>query len=80
MLAALALLFVTWQAQAQGVDFDAEMRRYGLVDVQTLDKRIGVELKYATEDNFVGKNMYGSCAGRICCPTLPGVWWRRNAY
>lgn len=60
VLVALALLLVTWQAQAQGVDFDAEMRRHGLVDVQTLDKRIGVELKYATEDNFVGKNMYGS--------------------
>ena len=52
----LALAFVAslTLAFAQQADFDAEMHRYGLVDVQTLDKEIGVELKYATEDNFVG--------------------------
>lgn len=40
--------------------FDMKMKEYGLVDIQTLDKDIRVELKYATTDNFVGKNMYGS--------------------
>lgn len=53
-------LFTAISASAQGVDFDKEMQRYGLVDVQSMDKEIKVELKYATEDNFVGKNMYGS--------------------
>lgn len=47
-------------AAAQQTDFDAKMQQHGLVDVQTLDGEIGVELKYATEDNFVGKNMYGT--------------------
>ena len=58
--ALLFSLLLAISAAAQSVDFDKEMQRYGLVDVQTLDKEIGVELKYATEDNFVGKNMYGS--------------------
>lgn len=50
----------TFTATAQQANFDAKMLEYGLVDVQTLDEEIGVELKYATEDNFVGKNMYGT--------------------
>lgn len=50
----------TFTVAAQQTDFDAKMLQYGLVDVQSLDKEIGVELKYATEDNFVGKNMYGT--------------------
>jgi zinc D-Ala-D-Ala dipeptidase len=31
----------------------------GLVDVQSLENRIQVEMKYATEDNFVKANVYG---------------------
>jgi D-alanyl-D-alanine dipeptidase len=31
----------------------------GLVDVQTLDSTIRVELKYSTTDNFVGVDVYG---------------------
>jgi D-alanyl-D-alanine dipeptidase len=31
----------------------------GLVDIQTIDPTILVELKYATTDNFVKKNVYG---------------------
>ena len=42
------------------VDFDAKMREYGLVDIQQLAPEVLVELKYATEDNFVGVNMYGN--------------------
>ena len=38
---------------------EAKMREYGLVDISELDATICVELKYATADNFVGKNMYG---------------------
>lgn len=41
-------------------DFDEKMRQYGLVDIRSLDSEILVELKYATEDNFVGENMYGT--------------------
>lgn len=45
---------------AQTVDFDAKMRQYGLVDVTTISHGITVNLKYATTDNFVHRNMYGS--------------------
>lgn len=41
-------------------DFDELMLSYGLVDVSSLDRSIAVDLKYSTEQNFVGENMYGS--------------------
>lgn len=44
---------------ASPVDFDAMMRRYGLVDVGAMDSAITVCLKYATTDNFAGRDMYG---------------------
>lgn len=59
----VALFFVTLpthNTMAQQHEFDALMREYGMVNIQELDPEILVELKYSTEDNFVGKNMYGS--------------------
>lgn len=41
-------------------NFTLLMREYGLVNIQDLDNTILVELKYSTEDNFVGVDMYGS--------------------
>lgn len=41
-------------------DYDAEMRKRGLVDIQSLDASIKVELKYSSQDNFIGEDMYGS--------------------
>ena len=55
-------------ATAQEVDFDKKMKEYGLVNVQTLDKEREVELKYATEDNFVGENMYGTLTTAYLLP------------
>ena len=55
-------------ASAQEVDFDKKMKEYGLVDIQSLNKEIQVELKYATEDNFVGENMYGSLTTAYLLP------------
>lgn len=51
---------VTVAAASQGVDFDSLMRQHGLVDIATIDSTIVVDLRYATERNFVGVNMYGS--------------------
>ena len=50
----------TLSAQTSAPDYEALMRKAGLVDVQSLDDEIEVALKYATEDNFVGQNMYGT--------------------
>ncbi len=56
----IVLLSIPQIVDAQGsVDFDTKMREYGLVDIQTLNPEIIVELKYSTTDNFVGKDMYG---------------------
>ena len=55
-------------ATAQEVDFDKKMKEYGLVNVQALDQEIEVELKYATEDNFVGENMYGTLTTAYLLP------------
>ena len=54
------LMALSMAAFAQSVDFDAKMREYKLVDIQTMEgaEDIIVELKYSTTDNFVGKDMY----------------------
>ena len=54
---AALLLLCSVAVSAQEVDFDKKMVEQGLVDIQQLDGQILVELKYATEDNFVGENM-----------------------
>lgn len=41
-------------------DFDTLMSSYGLVDIQSIDDKILVELKYSSTDNFVGEDMYGN--------------------
>lgn len=41
------------------VDFDRLMRDYGLVDILTLDDEILVDLRYSSNDNFIGEDMYG---------------------
>lgn len=38
----------------QAQDVDKLMHEHGLVDIRSLDKRIRVELKYSTKDNFIG--------------------------
>ena len=40
--------------------FDSQMQKYNLVDINTLDDKIVVNLRYSTSDNFVGVDMYGS--------------------
>lgn len=47
-------------AQPCDKDYDLLMAEYGLVDVTTLCDDLFVELRYSTENNFVGRDMYGS--------------------
>jgi len=61
----LAAVTITLAAVAQTMpspgELDSLMRAYGLVDVATLgEDGITVDLKYASTDNFVGRNMYGN--------------------
>lgn len=41
-------------------DLEQQMIKQGLVDLQTADPTIRVELKYSTTDNFVKKDVYGN--------------------
>lgn len=55
------LLFFSRAIVAQSFYCEQEknLSQKGLVDVRTVDASILVELKYSTEDNFVGKDVYG---------------------
>lgn len=54
---------VSEEIQAPGQDVGALEKRLlaaGLVDVQAIIPEVRVDLKYASTDNFFGKNVYGS--------------------
>lgn len=56
-----AALLVLPIAQAQtAADYDQRLREMGLVDIKSLDEDILVELRYATTNNFMGQNIYGT--------------------
>jgi D-alanyl-D-alanine dipeptidase len=50
-------------AIAQTSSFNKLMEEYNLVNIQSLDSDIIVDLKYSTTDNFVGVDMYGDLEG-----------------
>lgn len=56
----VALMLVYGAYAQQMTNFDMKMREYGLVNITDLDPTILVDLKYSSEDNFVGVDMYGS--------------------
>lgn len=47
-----------------------KFKQAGLVDVQTLNPNIYVMLKYASEDNFMHENVYGSLAKAYLQPEM----------
>ncbi len=49
---------------APTASFSDRIKEYGLIDLTTLGSAITVDLKYATTDNFMHRNMYGdfNCA------------------
>lgn len=62
VLPALVLVALTgFSVRSAGADSPIDLARVpGLVDVATLVPGLLVELKYATPDNFLGRNVYGS--------------------
>ena len=60
LVAVIFLITLYSSAHAQEYNYDTLMREYGMVNITELNPEILVELKYSTEDNFVGKDMYGS--------------------
>lgn len=59
LVASLFLLFPLTNAEAQSKNLDSLMRAYGMVNIQDLAPDILVDLKYSSNDNFVGVDMYG---------------------
>ncbi len=64
-LFAIIILFWVGCAKAQAPkealsEIEQVFLHYNLVDIQTLSPDIQVDLKYASEDNFVNKNLYGN--------------------
>ena len=52
-------IYYSAQNNIGSLNVDSIFQANGLVDVQQLDSSLKVSLKYATEDNFMGKNVYG---------------------
>ena len=55
----IAALFHFCALSLSAQSLEAAMQKQGLVDVQKIDPTVGVDLKYSTIDNFVGKDVYG---------------------
>ena len=53
-------ILVVMALSSAGVDWDAKMVKRGMVEVTRLDPTVAVDLRYATTNNFVGRNMYGT--------------------
>lgn len=58
--AALLTFTPTLLSAQPSTDYDTLIRQMGLVDIQSLDSEIMVELRYATTNNFMQKNIYGT--------------------
>lgn len=56
------------------------MQKQGLVDVQKIDPTIGVDLKYSTTDNFVGKDVYGDLTRAYLQPMAARKLANANKY
>jgi D-alanyl-D-alanine dipeptidase len=49
---------------------EQKFAEYGLVNINTLDEGIRVDLKYSTTDNFVGEDMYGALSTAWLVPEI----------
>lgn len=52
------------------MNIDEMFRSYGLVSICDTDSSILMELKYATDDNFVGMNLYGDLSKAYFVPEI----------
>lgn len=59
ILLLLAVFAVGGTAYAQVSTLADKMKRLGLIELSSLDSSFIIDLRYATSNNFAGKNMYG---------------------
>jgi D-alanyl-D-alanine dipeptidase len=58
------------EARSEPTSLETRLKKSGLVNLSALDKTILVDLKYSTEDNFVGVDVYGSLADCYLQPVV----------
>ena len=58
--AILLAITAMWSIGQTAEEYRQKFSKLGLVDIQSIDSTIVVDLKYATTDNFMGENMYGN--------------------
>jgi len=49
-----------------------KLGEYGLIDISTMDPTIKIELRYASGNNFMKRNMYGCLKNAYLAPELAG--------
>ncbi len=64
-----AIALSLFHSFALSQSLEQAMKKQGLIDVQTIDPSILVELKYSTTDNFVAKDVYGDLTRAYMQPT-----------
>lgn len=65
----LIIALLSFGAFAQSPsEIDSMMKEYRLIDIQSIDDAILVDLKYSSTDNFVGKDMYGELSTAYLTP------------
>lgn len=65
----LIIALLSFGAFAQSPsEIDSMMKEYGLIDIQSIDDAVLVDLKYSSTDNFVGKDMYGELSTAYLTP------------
>jgi D-alanyl-D-alanine dipeptidase len=57
---------------------ERSMIDYGLIDIQSLDERILVNLKYSSKDNFFGEDVYGDLELAYLQPEVAGALIKAN--
>ena len=67
-LLVLQLLLLSSLLYAQ--DIEKQLEALGLVEIRDIDPTIQVDLMYASEDNFVGINMYGNLTKAYLLPHI----------
>lgn len=66
----LALLSFSPKVNDNANSLETRMRTAGLVDVQSLDPKIAVDLRYSTANNFVGRVLYADLRRAYLHPNL----------
>jgi D-alanyl-D-alanine dipeptidase len=55
----ILFLFEKTNSNVPNCEMEIHFKKLGLLDIQTVNPRIKVELKYSSKDNFIGYDVYG---------------------